>query len=293
VGYPNARLWIKNHAFGPQTSVFITIFLLLFSFHTYMIGVVCIGMPYPYFEDYIRWNLVGRNYTVIRDIREMSTSTWVFQGVFVINQAPRSYWSMAPPVPHYLINMEQCSNKDHLSRLLKEMSGGRYSRLIDYSEANVRWSGIEETTVVRMKRNISPRVQGDDSKEYDVAFVGLLNARRNHVLQSLVERGASVRHVRGWGRNRDKEISKARVLINIHYSENYLVFESIRCLPWMGREDIVVISEDSEPDGLTPWVFTCAYDDLVQSTLDALSEPEGFRRDPPPADTTLLTDVLD
>ena len=254
-----------------------------------MIGVVCIGMPYSYFEDYIRWNLVGKNYTVIRNTREMSVP-WVFQGVFVINQAPRSYWSVAPTVPHYLVNMEQCSNKDHLSRLLKEMSNERYSGLIDYSEANVRWSGIEETTVVLMKTNVS---SGDCTKEYDVAFVGLLNARRNHILQSLVERGVSVRHVCGWGRNRDKEIAKARVLVNIHYSENYLVFESIRCLPWMGREDIVVISEDSEPDQLTPWVYTCAYDDLVQSTLDALNDPQGFRRDPPPVDTTLLTDVLD
>lgn len=254
-----------------------------------MIGVVCIGMPYSYFEDYIRWNLVGKNYTVIRNTRELSVP-WVFQGVFVINQAPRSYWSVAPTVPHYLINMEQCSNKDHLSRLLKELSNERYSGLIDYSEANVRWSGIEETTIVLMKRGVS---SGDGMKEYDVAFVGLLNARRNHILQSLVERGVSVRHIRGWGRNRDKEIAKARVLVNIHYSENYLVFESIRCLPWMGREDIVVISEDSEPDRLTPWVYTCAYDDLVQSTLDALNDPQGFRRDPPPVDTTLLTDVLD
>lgn len=257
-----------------------------------MIGVVCIGMPYSYFEDYIRWNLVGKNYTVIRNTRELSVPSvpWVFQGVFVINQAPRSYWSVAPTVPHYLINMEQCSNKDHLSRLLKELSNERYSGLIDYSEANVRWSGIEETTVVLMKRSVS---SGDCTKEYDVAFVGLLNDRRNHILQSLVERGVSVRHIRGWGSNRDKEIAKARVLVNIHYSENYLVFESIRCLPWMGREDIVVISEDSEPDRLTPWVYTCAYDDLVQSTLDALNDPQGFRRDPPPVDTILLTDVLD
>ena len=42
-------------------------------------------------------------------------------------------------------------------------------------------------------------------------------------------------------------IGKAKILLNIHYNEEYKIFESIRCEPWMAC-GLTVVSESSLDD---------------------------------------------
>jgi hypothetical protein len=80
-------------------------------------------------------------------------------------------------------------------------------------------------------------------KEYDIAFIGE-GERRSHALEELRTQGFRVNQICSWGIERDKEVAKCCILLNIHFAENYKIFEEIRCRRWMLSE-FPVLSEYS------------------------------------------------
>lgn len=82
--------------------------------------------------------------------------------------------------------------------------------------------------------------------EYDVVFVGWINERRRLILNELKQNGIKVLtiHRALFGEERDKMISKSKIFLNIHFTEDYNIFESYRCFPWIETNKIIV-SENS------------------------------------------------
>ena len=86
--------------------------------------------------------------------------------------------------------------------------------------------------------------------EYDVVFVGFINERRGLILNELKENGLNVLTIpydtggNLYSEERDKIISKSKILLNIHFKEDYKIFESYRCFPWIETNKIIV-SENS------------------------------------------------
>jgi len=65
-------------------------------------------------------------------------------------------------------------------------------------------------------------------EDIDVLFYGAMNPRRRKIIDELVFSGLKVEHLFGvFGKERDKVIARAKVVINIHYYEN-AVFEIFR-----------------------------------------------------------------
>jgi hypothetical protein len=79
------------------------------------------------------------------------------------------------------------------------------------------------------------------TKVYDIGFNGSMSARRKTILDQLAT-SFTVFISTSWGDTRDLELSQCRVLVNIHFDTNYMVFESARCEPWLSV-GIPVISE--------------------------------------------------
>jgi Glycosyl transferase family 2 len=85
-------------------------------------------------------------------------------------------------------------------------------------------------------------------KTYDVAFCCVGNStRRKTVNDALVKKGLKVIDVRGWKSTRDSKIAKAKVLINVHYRDDYQVFEHMRCDRWALTGQLIV-SESGSSD---------------------------------------------
>lgn len=107
--------------------------------------------------------------------------------------------------------------------------------------------------------------------KYDVAFCGYMNNRRKKLLNQLTNKGLRVLIlVDTWEDKRDEEIAKSRILLNIHFLEDYKVYESIRCDRWL-MVGMPVISEES----LYPFIehhnlFWASYDNLVDKVFDVL-----------------------
>ena len=81
--------------------------------------------------------------------------------------------------------------------------------------------------------------------------------------------GKKVNIVTLWGDDRDKELAKCKVIINIHYEDNYKIFESARCEPWL-KLGIPVISEKSLDDDSR--CIVSEYDSLIQTIIEYLDK---------------------
>lgn len=82
------------------------------------------------------------------------------------------------------------------------------------------------------------------SKDIDILFYGSRNDRRGKVLEELVRRGLNVKALFGlYGEERDSWISRAKMVINIHFYEASL-FESVR-LSYLVNNSVAVLTEES------------------------------------------------
>jgi len=106
------------------------------------------------------------------------------------------------------------------------------------------------------------------NSEYDVVFCGELSEYRNHILTQIEQKGFTVQRIRdNYTSSRDIIIGKARILLNIHYNEEYKIFESIRCEPWMAS-GMTVVSESSLDNSTR--CINVPYQELVEKVCSIL-----------------------
>ena len=110
--------------------------------------------------------------------------------------------------------------------------------------------------------------------EYDVVFVGWINERRGLILNELKQNGIKVftipHHINGnFGEERDKMISKSKILLNIHFKEDYKIFESYRCFPWVETNKIIV-SENSLDNDIR--CINVNYENIVDTIIKIIND---------------------
>ena len=171
-------------------------------------------------------------------------------------------------------NTEQMTVPVYLDRLLYIARITKPYQIWDYSLANIailKKHGIHNTKFVPLTSSpqLLSRLQSyRTSIDYDVGFCGILSKRRQTILNDLKAAGIKVNVVKVYGVERDKELAKCRIILNIHYNNNYKVFESARCEPWL-RLGVPVISEPSLIDD--PRCIIAEYDKLVSTTIQYLN----------------------
>ena len=170
-------------------------------------------------------------------------------------QSPQSsqtkiiYLGTNPPAGFYgiLYNTEQLTIPDKYKQVVTCIQQNPELEVWDYSQVNI---GILATAGIMAKYIplYSPPWYIEKLRSfrseivYDVGFNGSQSARREKVLSSLREKGFKVLTSTSWGDERDRELSKCRILLNIHYSTDHLIFETARCEPWF-QLGVPIISE--------------------------------------------------
>ena len=150
----------------------------------------------------------------------------------------------------------------------------------DYSAINVRIladRGITAKHVpLRSSENYVARLRSLRSvgQIYDIGFAGSKSNRRIAIVNALADTKYSICLIRSWGEERDAVLAKCRIILNIHYADDYKVFESARCVPWI-EAGATVISEHSLDDD--PRCINVPYDQLVAACIARLEQS-------PPAD---------
>jgi hypothetical protein len=153
--------------------------------------------------------------------------------------------------PYIIFNTEQTTRKDFN---FWRFTDSDIIEVWDYSLENIK--NFKKNGIYNVKH--VPFCLWDDYKrkiesynvtknyEYDVVFVGWINERRDLILNKLKQNGIKVLtiHYDLFGEERYKMISKSKILLNIHFTEDYNIFESYRCFPWIETNKIIV-SENS------------------------------------------------
>lgn len=165
-------------------------------------------------------------------------------------------------------NTEQLTRKHYL-KFVKEVSNSNPVEMWDYSLANIKIlkdSGINSVHVPL----ISPKWYIDrilfwKTNEFDVGFCGHLSPKRKFIINDLKSKGLKVMCTNNeFGDARDKKLAKCKIILNIHYNDEYLIFEQCRCEPWIQAGYIIVSENSLDNDDR---IINVPYENLVNTCL--------------------------
>jgi len=183
--------------------------------------------------------------------------------------------------PFILYNCEQMTRATELAKVVKTASNPFRIEVWDYSAENCKILTANGITA-RHVPLVSPAFYVEQIKAlrqtnaplYDVGFCGHMvqtpKGRRQDVLQGLRDAGLTVLNVTDFGAERDRKLAMCRVIVNIHFADDYQLFEQARCDMWL-RAGVPVVSETSLDED--PRCINAPYEALVETTkktVDAL-----------------------
>ena len=202
-----------------------------------------------------------------------------------INKIPQKI--MQIPLPHmYLVNVEQCTIQEYYNSLNDILI--KNIQVIDYSNENIKILNNNSNMIHLPYQyndsevNILKEYIKNSEKQYDVAFVGHLSTKRQKIYDELVKKGIKMLHVNNkWGHDRDKSISQAKILLNIHFDETYNIYEPLRCDRW-AFAGMPVISENSlhsDTLDINSLIVFGEYDHLVDQIVYNIHNYDQFHKE--------------
>jgi hypothetical protein len=167
-------------------------------------------------------------------------------------------------------NIEQLTRESERAAILQLWYGGKIVEVWDYSLVNCEILKVFQIPCRHIPFTLTPKRLAkykalvNVKKEFDVGFCGTLSPRRLKILEELSAR-VSCLFINGvFDEERDAALAKCKVILNIHYEEDYKIFERSRCQAWM-ELGVPVVSETSLDDD--PRAFCFPYDKLVEETV--------------------------
>jgi len=115
------------------------------------------------------------------------------------------------------------------------------------------------------------------TKPYDVGLIstksGLLNSERRTYIYNKLSKLVKVNLIGGFGEIRDKELSKCKILINIHFKPTYKILETFRCYRCIYNKMLIVSEDQGYPNTyyLDKYIIFDKFENIIQKTLHVLN----------------------
>jgi hypothetical protein len=145
-----------------------------------------------------------------------------------------------------VINTEQFTKKDNIDKI-KNFN----VNIIDYSYSNILLLEKElKINSIYFPYVINKKEIYNFEKTSGICFIGLLSERRLKILNELKKNGIDVTIIKNiFMEEKDDILFKHKILINIHYDDDYNIYESLRCDRCVFNK-MIVISEKSLYDDI-------------------------------------------
>jgi hypothetical protein len=122
---------------------------------------------------------------------------------------------------------------------------GKKCEIWDYDSHNTKLLRASGCQVVKTfnfgYRKELDRIPTAEVQDIDVLFYGIVSPRRKKIFDEIKERGLKFHHAIGvHGEDRDKLISRSKVVLNMHYYKEVSVFEMVRVFYLMTNAKAVV-----------------------------------------------------
>ena len=183
----------------------------------------------------------------------------------------------------YLINIEQLT-RPYYNSLISDLLN-KQIKVIDYSYENIKFINNEYIThlpyqYTNQEIDNLKNMINNNNKIYDVIFVGCFSQKRRYIYDNLINNGINITVIDNtFGEIRDIEISRAKILLNIHCDENCNIYESMRCDRWIFA-GMLVISELSLYNNIldiNDLVIFEKYDNLVDKVIDVVKNYDIYK----------------
>jgi hypothetical protein len=228
------------------------------------------GFNYKVIEDYIeslsfsnpQIHIYDPNIDYITTIKKHSNTLFLF-----VNDTFNIPFTNQSNV--YMLNVEQLSIPHNIERI---QNIPPQIPIIDYNYANIL---ISPRKLLYLPYQYNPSEIYNIEKTQNVTFIGWLNERR---IIPILKIPVLVTHTNGFGAERDRILFANKVLVNIHYDENYNVFEEIRCNRCIFNK-LIVISEPSihmEHYKLKKYMIECPLDEIPEMVKQVLDNYEEY-----------------
>jgi hypothetical protein len=241
--------------------------------------ILCNKNNFCYFEDYI--------YSIIDKIKGQIV---LFQEDININFSDKNNYIFIQNIDNkffeyieknnniYLINTEQLSVEKTNIRI------NTYPQnliFIDYISSNFKYYNIKYKKYI-LPYQINYNEIFNYKKENDVCLIGTINNipnNRQNIINLLKEKNINVDIISGFGKNRDINLFKYKILLNIgYYPNNCNIMETFRCDRCVYNNMIVVsdIKEDIEDYCLKEFVIFTDYTNIPEKVKEILDNYEEF-----------------
>ena len=147
----------------------------------------------------------------------------------------------------------------------------------DYSEANrafLRERGIESRLLPLGYHPALERIVPAAEKDIDVLFYGLMNDRRQKVLEELGRRGVRAEALFGvFMEERDRYVARSKIVLNVHYYP-MKILETVR-VSYLLNNGAFVVSEESDDNPYRECgLVSVPYERLADTCVRFLEHPE-------------------
>jgi hypothetical protein len=185
----------------------------------------------------------------------------------------------------YLLNIEQMTRE--MFRKQNETVLEKGIHIIDYSLENIQLLNNNKHIHYLPYQYNPKEVENlrelikSTPKKYDVIFIGYVtpDSKRYNIINGLSQRGVNIYVSNSkWGQIRDMEVAKSKILLNIHYNNDYGVHEILRCDRW-NLSGMIVVSERSLNTDLIDTRDLIIYEDynnLIDKVIDVLNNYDSY-----------------
>ena len=173
----------------------------------------------------------------------------------------------------YLINTEQLSRPSEASKI---MNYPKFVKMIDYSRGNLKYYTNFKPKLIEYQINNNEIL--NLPKTNNICIINGLSERRQQIINQLKEKNINVDIINGWKNERDSKLFTYKIILNIGYSDEYKIMESIRCNRCVYNKMIVIsdIREDMDSYPLKNNVIFVEYDKLTDKVIEVLNNYENY-----------------
>jgi hypothetical protein len=182
----------------------------------------------------------------------------------------------------YLINTEQLTKKEWVN-ILKNYS--KNIKIVDYSLINIYFLQPHRQPIYYLPYTVNINEIYNLPKKHDLCTIGCWgDVYRNNITDQLIKNGVKINHIEKFGKERDEFLFQHKILVNVHFNENFKVFEEMRCNRCIMNK-MIIITEKSENiiksnsdafQKLKKHMIECDYNKLVETAMDVLNNYEKY-----------------
>jgi len=140
--------------------------------------------------------------------------------------------------------------------------------------------------------------------EYDVGIInaypntdsGENTSRRTKIFEKLQQEPTiNCLNIIGWGRDRDREISKCRIIVNVHHFDCFNIFEDIRCARLVFANKLIVSEPNLNNDlvDLKEFIHWSEFDDIVSKVKHVLEHFHEYQNELEKTTKENITHIID